>query len=149
MKIAFFSTKSYDKEFFETYQDQQGIHFKYFSASLSKDTVALASGYDGVCVFVNDKLEEETLEQLAAVGVKLIVLRCAGFNNVNIEVAEKLKLQLKKLELIRLLSDQLLKKKRLGVDIYSRGMTGGIRSSTNSKYAVSLFELLKSYSTLS
>ena len=62
------------------------------------------------------------------------------------EVAEKLKLQLKKLELIRLLSDQLLKKKRLGVDIYSRGMTGGIRSSTNSKYAVSLFELLKSYS---
>ena len=62
------------------------------------------------------------------------------------EVAEKLKLQLKKLELIRLLSDQLLKKKRLGVDIYSRGMTSGIRSSTNSKYAVSLFELLKSYS---
>ena len=62
------------------------------------------------------------------------------------EVAEKLKLQLKKLELIRLLSDQLLKKKRLGVDIYSRGMTGGIRSSTNSRYTVSLFELLKSYS---
>ena len=61
------------------------------------------------------------------------------------EVAAKLKLQLKKLELIRLLSDQLLKKKRLGVDIYARGMTGGIRSSTNSKYAVSLFELLKSY----
>ena len=62
------------------------------------------------------------------------------------EVAEKLKLQLKKLELIRLLSDQLLKKKRLGVDVYMRGMTGGIRSSTNSEYAVSLFELLKSYS---
>ena len=62
------------------------------------------------------------------------------------EVAEKLKLQLKKLELIRLLSDQLLKKKRLGLDVYMRGMTGGIRSSTKSKYAVSLFELLKSYS---
>ena len=62
------------------------------------------------------------------------------------EVAEKLKLQLKKLELIRLLSDQLLRKKRLGVDVYTRGMTGGIRSSTNSEYAVSLFELLKSYS---
>ena len=62
------------------------------------------------------------------------------------EVAEKLKLQLKKLELIRLLSDQLLKKKRLGVDVYMRGMTGGIRSSTNSEYAVALFELLKSYS---
>tara|TARA_B100002003_G_scaffold8325_1_gene7326 strand:- start:615 stop:1361 length:747 start_codon:yes stop_codon:yes gene_type:complete len=62
------------------------------------------------------------------------------------EVAEKLKLQLKKLELIRLLSDQLLKKKRLGVDVYMRGMSGGIRSSKNSKYAVSLYELLKSYS---
>ena len=63
------------------------------------------------------------------------------------EVAEKLKLQLKKLELIRLLSDQLLKKKRLGVDIYMRGMPGGIRTSANSKYSVSLYELLKSYSS--
>ena len=62
------------------------------------------------------------------------------------EVAEKLKLQLKKLELIRLLSDQLLKKKRLGVDIHMRGMKGGIRSSAKSEYAVSLYELLKSYS---
>ena len=62
------------------------------------------------------------------------------------EVAVKLKLQLKKLELIRLLSDQLLKKKRLGVDIHMRGMKGGIRSSTKSEYAVSLYELLKSYS---
>ena len=62
------------------------------------------------------------------------------------EVAEKLKLQLKKLELIRLLSDQLLKKKRLGVDIYTRGMPGGIRLKRHSKYAVTLYELLKSYS---
>jgi len=62
------------------------------------------------------------------------------------EVAEKLKLQLKKLELIRLLSDQLLKKKRLGVDVHSRGMSGGIRTTVNSKYTVSLYELLKAYS---
>jgi len=62
------------------------------------------------------------------------------------EVAEKLKLQLKKLELIRMLSDQLLKKKRLGIDIHMRGMKGGIRTSNNSNYAVTLFELLKSYS---
>ena len=62
------------------------------------------------------------------------------------EVATKLKLQLKKLELIRLLSDQLLKKKRLGVDIYTRGMPGGIRLKRHSKYAVTLYELLKSYS---
>ncbi len=63
------------------------------------------------------------------------------------EVAEKLKLQLKKLELIRLFSDQLLKKKRLGVDVYMRGMKGGIRTSVNSNYSVTLFELLKSYSS--
>ena len=62
------------------------------------------------------------------------------------EIAEKLKLQLKKLELIRLLSDQLLKRKRLGVDIFMRGMKGGIRTSVNSNYSVSLYELLKSYS---
>jgi len=63
-----------------------------------------------------------------------------------LEVAEKLKLQLKKLELIRLLSDQLLKKNRLGVNIYMRGMTGGIKAKSNSKYNVSLYDLLKSYS---
>ena len=62
------------------------------------------------------------------------------------EVAEKLKLQLKKLELLRLLSDKLLKKKRLGVDTFMRGMKGGIRTSNNSTYAVSLYELIKSYS---
>ena len=62
------------------------------------------------------------------------------------EVAEKLKLQLKKLELIRLFSDQLLKKKRLGVDVHMRGMKGGIRTSVNSNYSVTLYELLKAYS---
>jgi len=62
------------------------------------------------------------------------------------EVAEKLKLQLKKLELIRILSDQLLKRKRLGVDIFPRGMKGGIRSIYSSNYSVTLYEILKSYS---
>ena len=62
------------------------------------------------------------------------------------EVAEKLKIQLKKLELIRLLSDQLLKKKRLGLDIHMRGISGGIRLKRKSKYVISLYELLKSYS---
>ncbi|MDA9598331.1 segregation/condensation protein A [Candidatus Pelagibacter sp.] len=64
------------------------------------------------------------------------------------EVAEKLKLQLKKLELIRLLSDQMLKRKRLGREIRSRGMKGNIRSLYSSEYKLSLFELLKSYSTI-
>ena len=64
------------------------------------------------------------------------------------EVAEKLKLQLKKLELIRLLSEQMLKRKRLGKEIRSRGMKSGFRQIYNSEYNVSLFELLKSYSTI-
>ena len=65
-----------------------------------------------------------------------------------IEIAEKLKLQLKKLELIRILSDQMLKTKRLGVDIFARGMKGGIRSINTPVYEISLYELLKSYSNI-
>ena len=65
-----------------------------------------------------------------------------------LEVAEKLKLQLKKLELIRILSDQMLQKKRLGVHIFTRGMKGGIRSINNPVYDVSLYELLKSYAEI-
>ena len=65
-----------------------------------------------------------------------------------LEVAEKLKLQLKKLELIRILSDQMLKKKRLGVHIFIRGMKGGIRSINTPVYDVTLYELLKTYSTM-
>ena len=62
------------------------------------------------------------------------------------EVAEKLKLQLKKLELIRILSDQMLKRKRLGISIFARGMRGGIRSIYSSSYSLTLYEILKSYS---
>ena len=64
------------------------------------------------------------------------------------EVAEKLKLQLKKLELIRLLSDQMLKRKRLGVDIYMRGIKGNIRSIYNTEFKLNLYELLKAYSSI-
>ena len=64
------------------------------------------------------------------------------------EVAEKLKLQLKKLELIRILSDQMLKRKRIGVHIFSRGMMGGIRSINTPEYDITLYELLKTYSNL-
>ncbi len=65
-----------------------------------------------------------------------------------LEVAEQLKLQLKKLELIRLLSDQMLKRKRLGKDVFMRGVKGQIKSIYSSEYSVSLFELLKSYSNI-
>ena len=65
-----------------------------------------------------------------------------------LEVATKLKLQLKKLELIRLLSDQMLKRKRIGVDIFFRGVKGGIRSIYSTKYSATLYEILKSYSSI-
>ncbi|MDB9744697.1 segregation/condensation protein A [Pelagibacteraceae bacterium] len=65
-----------------------------------------------------------------------------------LEVAEKLKLQLKKLELIRILSDKMLENKRLGVDVFTRGMKGGIRSINTPVYHISLYELLKTYSTI-
>jgi len=65
-----------------------------------------------------------------------------------LEVAEKLKLQLKKLELIRLLSDQMLKKKRLGKDIFMRGIKGSIKSIYNTKYSLTLFDIFKSYSSI-
>ena len=65
-----------------------------------------------------------------------------------LEVAEKLKLQLKKLELIRILSDQMLQKKRLGVHIFTRGMKGGIRSINTPVYDVSLYDLLKTYAVI-
>ena len=65
-----------------------------------------------------------------------------------LEVAEKLKLQLKKLELIRLLSDQMLKRKRLGRDVFMRGIRGRIKSIYNEKYSLTLYELLKSYSSI-
>ncbi|MDN3595930.1 2-hydroxyacid dehydrogenase [Zunongwangia endophytica] len=88
MKLAFFSTKSYDKEFFDHY-DQKEIQLKYFEVRLYKDTANLAKNYDGVCVFVHDDLDEETLEILAENDVKFVVLRCAGFNNVNLAAADK------------------------------------------------------------
>tara|TARA_B100000700_G_scaffold309311_1_gene388151 strand:- start:1927 stop:2670 length:744 start_codon:yes stop_codon:yes gene_type:complete len=82
---------------------------------------------------------------LAYLKSKLLLPEDADDEFKAVEVAEKLKLQLKKLELIRLLSDQLLKKKRLGVDVHMRGMPEGIRTLKNSKYSVSLYELLKAY----
>ena len=85
---------------------------------------------------------------LAYLKSKLLLPDDEGDDFKALEVAEKLKLQLKKLELIRILSDQMLKKKRLGVHIYSRGMNGGIRSINTPAYDVSLYELLKAYSTI-
>jgi segregation and condensation protein A len=85
---------------------------------------------------------------LAYLKSKLLLPEDEDDNFKALEVAEKLKLQLKKLELIRLLSDQLIKKNRIGVNIFYRGIKGGIKSINTPIYKVSLYELLKTYSTI-
>ncbi len=85
---------------------------------------------------------------LAYLKSKLLLPEDEDDNFKALEVAERLKLQLKKLELIRILSDQMLQKKRLGVHIFNRGMKGGIRSINTPIYDISLYELLKTYSSI-
>jgi len=85
MKIAFFSTKQYDRTYFEKVINAHEL--VYFEAPLNEQTVNLAAGYKAVCVFVNDKLNTEVVKALHVLGVKLIALRCAGFNNVDIHAA--------------------------------------------------------------
>ena len=87
MKIAFFDTKPYDRPAFDRYGDEHGITFKYYETKLNEDTVELSHGYDGVCVFVNDTITAAVIDQLCAFGVRVIALRCAGFNNVDIRHA--------------------------------------------------------------
>ncbi len=87
MKIAFFDTKSYDKTAFDAYAEKNGVRIKYFETKLTEDTAPLASGFDCVCVFVNDTVNAEVIDILCSLGVKLIALRCAGFNNVDVKHA--------------------------------------------------------------
>lgn len=90
MKIAFFDAKSYDVAAFEAHGAKKGVTYKFFETKLSEDTAPLARGYDGVCVFVNDSVNAAVIDTLAYLGVRLIALRCAGFNNVDLRrAAEK------------------------------------------------------------
>lgn len=90
MKIAVFSTKSYDRQFLDQANQDYGYEITYFEARLNRVTVPLASGYGAVCAFVNDELDGYVLEAIAAQGTQLIVLRCAGFNQVDIATAKRL-----------------------------------------------------------
>ena len=85
MKLAFFDTKPYDIPGFDRYAVPAGIEIKYFESKLNPDTVSLAAGFDAVCVFVNDSVNAQVVEKLQELGVKAIVLRCAGFNNVDLK----------------------------------------------------------------
>ena len=85
MKIAFFDSKNYDIESFDPYFKTNNIEVKYFEPKLNADTVGLATGFDAVCVFVNDIIDKDVIDQLYESGVKAIFLRSAGFNNVNLK----------------------------------------------------------------
>ena len=87
MKIAFFDTKPYDRPSFDRFGEAQGVTFKYFETKLNEDTVELAAGHDGVCVFVNDTVNAKVIDRLCELGVRVVALRCAGFNNVDMKHA--------------------------------------------------------------
>lgn len=87
MKVAFFDTKPYDKKSFDRYASEYGVKIKYFETKLNEDTADLANGFDAVCVFVNDTVNARVIDRLSEMGVKVVLLRCAGFNNVDMRHA--------------------------------------------------------------
>ncbi len=87
MKIAFFDTKSYDRPSFEACGREKGLEFKFLETKLTADTAELARDCDGVCIFVNDTADAEVIDILEKLNIKLLALRCAGFNNVDMKHA--------------------------------------------------------------
>lgn len=91
MKIAFYSTKPYDRKFFEQENRNRNNKLIFFEAKLNLHTVELAKGFEVICCFINDHLDAEVLICLKKIGVKFIALRSAGYNNVDVKAAEKLR----------------------------------------------------------
>lgn len=87
MKVAVFSTKSYDKEFLNNVKGDQNL--VYYEAQLNADTVNLTQGFDAVCIFVNDRCDADIIGKLKQNGIRFITLRCAGFNNVDLQAAKE------------------------------------------------------------
>lgn len=87
MKIAFFDAKSFDKPSFDRYSSESGIRIKYYETKLNEDTVYLAKGCEAVCVFVNDNIDSKVIDSLCDMGINVLALRCAGFNNVDMKYA--------------------------------------------------------------
>lgn len=88
MRIAFFDTKPYDVQSFDKLSEEFDTQIKYFETKLTLDTVELANGFDAVCVFVNDTVNDKVIDRLCEMGVKIVALRCAGFNNVDVKYAK-------------------------------------------------------------
>ncbi len=89
MKLAFFSTKSYDAEYFDRANKQYGHEINYFETRLKEKTVNLTRGYEAICVFINDQLDSATMCKMSDLGVKVILLRATGFNHIDLEQADK------------------------------------------------------------
>lgn len=87
IRVAFFDTKEYDKNSFIQYEKPGDMEFKFLDTKLTEDTAELAKGFDVVCVFVNDTVNNEVIDKLYEGGVKMIALRCAGYNNVDVKHA--------------------------------------------------------------
>lgn len=87
MNIAFFSYKSYDKEYFDRYVEETGFKINYFRVKLDESTATYARGADVICAFVNDDLSKEVIDIISDLGVRMIAMRCAGFNNVDLDAA--------------------------------------------------------------
>ncbi|MBN1494032.1 MAG: 2-hydroxyacid dehydrogenase [Candidatus Omnitrophica bacterium] len=85
IKIAFFDAKPYDKGSFEAVNKEFGFEIKYFKSHLTEDNVSLTQGFDAICIFVNDMVTKTIIETLSRNNVKLIALRCAGYNNVDLK----------------------------------------------------------------
>ncbi|MEM6400587.1 MAG: 2-hydroxyacid dehydrogenase, partial [Cyanobacteria bacterium P01_D01_bin.116] len=90
MKVAVFSSKKYDRHFLSEANADSGHELVFFESKLNSETTGLASGFPTVCAFINDQLDERTLSAIAEQGTKLIALRSAGFNNVDIKAAKEL-----------------------------------------------------------
>jgi len=88
MKVAFFDAKPYDMPSFEKFGSENGIRFKFYETKLNEDTAELAKGCEAVCVFVNDNVNAAVIDRLCQLGVKTLALRCAGYNNVDIQYAK-------------------------------------------------------------
>ena len=88
MKIAFFSTKPYDRIWFEPMGKEYGFEIHFYEVPFHQETVSLAKGYDAVCIFVNDYVNADMIQQLYDMHVKAILLRSAGFNHVDVKAAE-------------------------------------------------------------
>ena len=87
MKVAFYDTKPYDRASFEPLGEANQIRFKFFEDKLTEDTAPLARGCDAVCVFVNDNVNAAVIDLLCDMGIRVLLLRCAGFNNVDLRHA--------------------------------------------------------------